>query len=417
MAANKLKVIPDILEEHFEELAFLWGQRQEALYSPEYTLPELLELEERIEAHVQGLLVGAENTIPFVEDGLSQDEPLEVFAAAYTLLRLNIDSAARQVMDVFMQAEGPQLDGIREALCHGPIDMVMARLHEAVTSAAAPIAAAAAEALAFHGKLDPAIPRLVEFSQDKDAQVRRAAWRLIMLISTPELLSPDVSAQLSDAAMHDEDPGVRAEALQAAAWTLQPWLLEHCRTLCDQPHPDNADAILLLAILGKPFDLERILGVARAAELGPLRYRVLGTFGHPGVVETLLEAMQSKDPLTAAAAGAAFTKITGADIESDQMVQVPPEDGSEPDEFEQEFLDEVTLPDPASARAHWEQVKAEFSSGTRWCHGLNLGRDTAHEFPGLLDMESRRQACLRGKFEATWHGSLIDFEVFPQERP
>lgn len=238
-----------------------------------------------------------------------------------------------------------------------------------------------------------------------------------MLISATGLLSPDVFAQLSDAAMHDEDPSVRAEALQAAAWTLQPWLLEHCRTLCDQPHPDNADAILLLAILGKPFDLELILRVAAAAELGPMRFRVLGTFGHPGVVETLLEAMQSKDPLTAAAAGAAFTKITGANIESDQKVQVPPEDGSEPDEFEQEFLDEVTLPDPASAWAHWEQVKAEFSSGTHWCHGLNLSGTPTHEFLVQLDLESRRQTFLRGKFEATRQGSLIDFEVFPQERP
>lgn len=417
MAANKLKVIPDILEEHFEELAFLWGQRQEALYSPEYTLPELLDLEERIEAHVQGLLIGTENTIPFVEDGLSQDEPLEVFAAAYTLLRLNIDSAARQVMDAFLQAEGPQLDGIREALSHGPIDMVMTLLREAVTSAPAPIAAAAAEALAFHRELDPAFDRLAEFSQDKDAQVRRAALRLTMLVSAPEMLSPDVTAQLSDAAMHDEDPSVRAEALQAAVWTMQPWLPEHCRTLCDQPHPDNADAILLLAILGQPFDLERILGVARAAELGPMRFHVLGAFGHPGIVETLLEAMQSKDPLTAAAAGAAFTKITGADIESDQKVQVPPEDGSEPDEFEQEFLDEVTLPDPASARAHWEQVEAEFSNGTRWCHGLNLTGAPSNEFMLQLDLESRLQARLRGRFEATWHGSLIEFEVFPQERP
>jgi len=65
---------------------------------------------------------------------------------------------------------------------------------------------------------------------------------------------------------------------------------------------------------------------------------------------------------------------------------------------------------------HWEQVKDEFSSGTRWCHGLNLSQDTAHEFPALLDMESRRQARLRGRFEAAWQGSLIDLEVFPQKR-
>jgi hypothetical protein len=32
-----------------------------------------------------------------------------------------------------------------------------------------------------------------------------------------------------------------------------------------------------------------------------------------------------------------------------------------------------------------------------------------------LDMESRWQACLRGMFEGTWQGSLIDLEVFPQK--
>jgi len=415
MAANIVKVIPDILEEHFEELEFLWGQRQEALQSPEYTLLELLELEERIEAHMQGLLVGGENTIPLIEEGLSQDDPQLAFAAAYALLRLGIESAAQKVMEAFLQAEGTQLDGVGQALCHGPIDMVMGRLQEALSSAAAPVAASAAEALAFHKKLDPRTPRLAEFPQDENAQVRRAVWRLIMLVSTHGPLPPDISSQLSESAMHDEDPTVRHEAMRAAAWTRQPWLLEHCRKLSNEPSPDNWDAILLLAIIGKPSDLDRILAVGKKAELGPQRFKALAAFGHPGVVETMLEGMESQDPLTAAAAGAAFTKITGADIESDKAVQVPPEDGSEPDEFEQEFLDEVTLPNPASARNHWQEVKGKFSSGTRWCCGFNLTQPADKEVLDQLDLESRWEACLRGWFEGTWQGSLIDLEVFPQK--
>ncbi|MHC4546507.1 MAG: hypothetical protein ACYSYL_18670, partial [Planctomycetota bacterium] len=393
----------------------LWGQRQEALRSPEYTLPELRELEERIEAHVQGLLVGGENTIPFIEEGLSQDDPQLAFAASYILLRLNIESTARQVMEAFLQAEGEQLDGIGQALCHGSIDMVIEQLKEALASGPAPVAVSAAEALAFHKKLDLKTPRLAEFPQDENANVRRAAWRLIMLGSTHGPLSPDISAQLSEAAMNDEDPTVKRQAIYTAAWTRQQWLLEHCRKLSNEPSPDNWDAILLLAILGKPSDLERILVIAKATELGPQRFLILGAFGHPNVVEILLQAMQSEDSLTAVAASEAFTKITGADIESDQTVQVPPEDGSEPDEFEQEFLDEVTLPDPASARNHWQEVKDNFSSGTRWCRGSNLTQPAGKEVLDQLDLESRWQACLRGRFEGTWQGNLIDLEQFPQK--
>jgi uncharacterized protein (TIGR02270 family) len=408
-------VIPDILEEHFEELEFLWGQRQEALRSAEYTLPELRELEERIEAHMQGLLVGGEHTIPIIQEGLSEEDSLTVFAAAYALLRLGIESAAQHVMEAFLQADGEQLDGIGQALCHGPIDMIIDQLKEALASGPAPVAVSAAEALAFHKKLDPRTPQLAEFPQDENANVRRAAWRLIMLTSTNQPLSPDISSLISEAAMNDKDPTVRYQAMLTAAWTRQPWMLEYCRKLSNEPSPDNWDAILLMAILGKPSDLDRILAVGKTVELGPQRFKALGACGHPKVMEILLQAMQSEDPLTAVAASEAFTKITGTHIESDKVVQVPPENGSEPDEFEQEFLDEVTLPNPAFARNHWQEVQGKFSSGTRWCCGFNLTQPASKEVLDQLDMESRWQACLRGMFEGTWQGSLIDLGVFPQK--
>jgi hypothetical protein len=180
--------------------------------------------------------------------------------------------------------------------------------------------------------------------------------------------------------------------------------------------PKHWEEILLLAILGELSDLERILVAGKTSSLGPQRFQALGAFGHPGVVEDLLAGVESDDPLTAVTAGAAFTRITGANIESDTRVQVPPEDGSEPDEFEQEFLDEVTLPDPELAQAHWQQVQGVFSKGTRWCRGFDVSQGVTDEILAQLDLESRWEACLRGKFKDTWHGNLVDLVVFPQKR-
>lgn len=341
------------------------------------------------------------------------------FVAAYTLLCMNSDLGAQKVTDAFKQANGKQLDGICEALCHGPIDKVLNSLERALASARPRTALAATEVLTFHSRFDrPNMERLAEFMRDENPEVRRSAWRsLVVLDSVSKAqLAPVLDfSSLYEAALHAEDPGVRREALWAAAWTHQRWLMEHCRKLSDDPLPEHLDAIVLLAILSDPSELDRIMAAGKAAELGPQRLQVLGAFGHPGVVDTVLEGILSEDPLAAVAAGSAFTKITGADIESDKRVQVQPEDGSEPDEFELEFLDEVTLPSPELAQAHWDKVKSEFSDGTRWCRGFDLSQGATDKVLAQLDLESRWEACLRGKFESTWDGSLIDLEAFPQK--
>lgn len=417
MARPKVRVIHSLLEEHFDEVEFLWGQREAALRSPAYTSRTLFDLEERIEAHVQGLLIGGEHTIPIVEPGLSDDDSTRAFAASYILLRLNREHAAHQVVDAFIRAKEGQLDGIRQALCHGPIEVILGQLHEAFTSSRPPIAVAAAEALAFHTQLEPNASRLGVLLRDENQKVRRAAWRLVALLASSSVLEAPVldSFKTHEAVIHDEDQKVRREAMQAAVWNRQQWLLEHCRKLSNNPLPEHGDAIYLLAILGKPTDLEHILAAGKAGELGPQRFRALGAFGHPAVINVLLEELASENPHTAMAAAAAFTKITGAEIDSDKRVQLPPQDGHEPDEFEREFLDEVFLPSVELAREHWKKVREAFSKGSRWCRGFDLSRGATNDILAQLDLESRWEACLRGKFEGTWHGSLIDLEAFPQK--
>src|SRR4051812_3148663 len=98
--------IADILVEHYEELDFLWSQRRAALRSPLYTWRELHMLEERIEAHVQGLLVVGDNLPGFLQEKLDGAEADAVFAAAYPLLRLRIPAADQLAAQAFTKAEG-----------------------------------------------------------------------------------------------------------------------------------------------------------------------------------------------------------------------------------------------------------------------------------------------------------------------
>ena len=83
-------------------------------------------------------------------------------------------------------------------------------------------------------------------------------------------------------------------------------------------------------------------------------------------------------------------------------------------EFEKEFLDEVTLPDPKLAEEHWQQAREELSQGTRWCRGHEVGSAVPDEVLVELDLESRWEACLRGKVRGTWHGTPLDLEAFGQ---
>ena len=400
------ELIADIIEEHLEAVQALWGQRQEALASRDATLPWLVDLEARIEAHVQGLLIAGGQLIPLVQAGLGADEAETAFAAAYPLLRLDRDDA-RPVLDRFCSAEGAPVQGLKEALCHGPAGHTLPSAREVLATGPPPIAVAAAEVLAFHSPSDIRGDGLRRFLTHDDATIRRDGWRIASLRGIP------IDTEWYEAALADEDAGVRREALQAAAWARQDWILGRCRAAARDPGPESLQMLQLLAILGRPEDLELVRTAGRAEVLGWERFGLLGAYGHPRVVDDLLDALEGHDPRSVVAAGQAFTTITGCDIDSGRRTLLPPEDGHEPDEFEREFLDEANLPSSERARAAWSKLAPAFADGSRWCRGLDLSRGATTDALDQLDLASRGEAILREHFDGRHPGCRLDLETFP----
>jgi len=399
--------IPDILEEHVEELAFLWGQRRGAVRSPRYTVRAFFHLEERLAAHLQGVLAVGGEALPLLEDTLREGDPLSTFAAAYALLHHADATATGRVLDAFARAKGGGLAALRDALCHGPAGSLLPQLQAMIHGTPLERAVAAAEIFAFHSKVPINEQRVLRFLNDEDAAVRTGGWRLAGYLGM-RLDPKSYAAGLRD------DAVVRRAALHAAAWAGEPAILTVTRKLADAPSLEHFDALELLAILGAPDDLARFATIGRSDALGPARFRLLGSYGNPALIDLLLDGMRIPDPAAAVAAGAAFTKMTGADVTSTTVVRTAAE--APADEFEAEFQDEVALPDPELARRHWEKARARLERAARLCRGVDVaGPITPEEF-ALLDMESRWEASLRARFNGVWSGSPLRLERFPQPR-
>jgi uncharacterized protein (TIGR02270 family) len=175
-------VIPAIYAQHLQEFAFLWGQRQAAVRSPDYTPRDLAQLQQRLDAHLDGLLTAGHSGVSVLVQELTGDDPLTVFTAAYALLRLELSEAAEKAVDALLQAQPPQVDVLRQAFCHGPIDLVAERLEAVYRTGPAALAATAAEIFAYHGRLGREPGRLAEFFAQPDPAVRGTAWRIATLI-------------------------------------------------------------------------------------------------------------------------------------------------------------------------------------------------------------------------------------------
>ncbi len=408
MNRPRLTFIPDILEEHLEEVAFLWGRRRIALRSPEYTPRAIADLEERIAAHVQGVVAVAADGIELVRAALASDDADAAFAGAFSLLHTNLPGAEPEVLDAFAAAEGERLAALGEALKHAPLGPAgLGRLALLAGGEPMPRTAMAAEALAFHGALELEPDALSAFLGAEDAAVRCAGWRIVGYLLAP------VDAKLYARALRDDEAAVRDAALLAGAWCGVQGVLPAARKIAADAVPEHAATLYLLAVLGAPEDLALFQRIAADPAFGPERFRLAAAYGHPALVDAVLAGMAEEDPAAAAAAGAAFLKLTGVDVFTGERAQAPVEGG---DEFDAELADEFPVPDAERARREWAALAPRLGAAPRICRGLDLGQPLDRAGFDGLDMESRWELCLRGRFHGTWAGSPLALERFPLPR-
>jgi uncharacterized protein (TIGR02270 family) len=424
----------DILEEHFESLEFLWGQRRRFLRAGGVSRRDLVDHDERIAAHADGLVLAGADGVDLVRPALGSEDGSMSLAAAHVLLGTGDAELSRVVLDTLVAAPPPARLGIGRALCCSSIDLVETELQRLAGSSDELLAAITAETLASHDRLLNAEAVAARLIGVGGVEARRAAWRTITLLAGSAGVPPIQRAAFERGAA-DEDPEVRALALEAAAWWRQPWLLERCRADAQSFSPAGKPAAVVLAALGgaQDLDLMRALGDERA--MGADRFDVLASYGPPALLEPLLVVMAAAaqptearkaggdevpaDPRAAAAAGAAFTRITGVDVASGRRVSVPAASSAsaERDAFDEEFLDDVELPDAAAATAALAVFRESAGAGTRFFRGTPIGgvADGPHLLSSsALDPRARWEMALRLAHAGRPAGTPGDHDRFPQ---
>lgn len=396
---------PLIVAQYADELAFLWTVRRRAVASPKYTLSSLASLDERLEAHRDGLRLAADLGWAACQRNLENAAGGELFA----LSLLAFESGNRERMSQAVTAAAVSDDareGLVAALAWLGPDLVWPWIVRLI-GAKEPWHRVTGIAAAAMRREDPG-PALANALQAPDAPVRAGALR-----ASGELKRLDLLPHLRR--LVDEDD----EACRFwAAWSLT--LMEPRAGLRHLTRwVDREDELGRIA-LGTCFRAmhpeegkEWIRTMAQDPEWLRRAVTAVGVLGDPASVPWLIVQMQT--PTLARVAGEAFAVITGIDLEEHELDADAPagnesatSDGvdqaaADVDEAVDERDAHLAVPSAEKVADWWRQHEHEFQRGLRYLAGRTA------EAPALRDVLRRGRQPLRAA--AALQLTLLDQEA------
>ena len=379
-------VIQHIIDQHADDAAFLWLQRDAAVGSNGHGSRELSRLDERLEAHVDGLRVAGELGWVAAQSNFDRyREPGETFVAALLALESQSENRIGYIVNVAESSPG-SLRAVISALGWAETSRI-GGIVESMLRSRSPQRRFLGVAACSVRRFDPS-DRLKIFFDDVP-YVRARALRLAGELGRADLLDC-IRGFLADA---DEPTQFWA------AWT--------CVLMGDR---EEALAILRSkagsdAMGFKAFQLS-LLAMHHAdavAWLGELRQRDLplaiagaGIVGDPVSVPWLLKSIP--EPRMGRLAGESFELITGVGIESHGIAQACSVSGVEEDLADDAIAHDFgrQCSDVDKIQDWWRQNQNSFSCGAKYLLGkpVNIDRLSA-VLAGETSLHNRRIAAMK----------------------
>lgn len=402
---RRITRIPQLLETHADELAFVLRQWRVALMSEERTARDITALRERIEAHLQGLLIAspAELVARFdaARPGGDRDDAA---AAALAVLRTGDESAVGALLSAIAATSGPALEGMRDAIGLAPSDATRVAMGALLSHSQPPVAAASAVALANTNQLMSDAPGLPQLLTDPDPQVCSSAW---LAAGRADFIAR-ASGRFSDRDRPHREALARPEPeVRDAVWCYRVWVGDVLAYPELRVAVEAGDEIALcwLSVIGTVDDRARIGAAAMALGSPTSRCRVLARYGDPGILPVLLRWIEGDDAEAARAAGWAFSRLTGVDIRGVRQPLPPrrksPGIGAEPgpDLNDSDIAPLVWLPDAARARRALDRHGLDWSGARRLCQGSRVDPGQGPVELRPLDMQTRWDVGARASLQ------------------
>ena len=363
---NKMNAYRDIYEQYVEQASFLWILRSIAVEQPHYSATDLLELEQRIEAQLDGLMTAVEDAWDICVQALELEEPGEAFTAAVIAFRSHDVSKIQKVIEVGL-ANDETVKGLISAMGWLPGKLVHPWIKKFLTSKDLNHKYLALAACSVRRE-NPGEYLNKILDRDDCKQQKKLYARALRLIG--ELHRLDLMQHLNEA-VNAEQKDIRFWANWSAILLGDRAAVENLKAYVFTAGPHQANAINL-AFRVLPVEQARnwISDLAADRRHNRAVIKATGTLGDPHAVNWLIAKMRV--PEDARLAAEAFTLSTGIDMEVNKLtadtppvVTIQPSDDANDDDVSLDEDENLPWPDPEKVSSIWIRQEQRFVSGQR----------------------------------------------------
>lgn len=381
-------ILDDVIEEHAEEAAFLWQQREAAVRAPDYDIDDIAEADDRVEAHLDGLRIGGEKSWETSMD-LGWELAGEYFTAMSIAIRL---SRADYADEILTAAEGnlEAARGIVSALGWVEPRLLNGLVKNLLLSDAPYRRMIGIGACAVH-RVHPRTHLFNALQSDDTALLARA------LKAAGELGDIESLHQVKSHLEHP-DNGCRFQAARTAVLLGDKSAL---RILSLFARSDNAYRRAAMNVVFRAMEPAAAQQFIKqlASDRSEVRYALIasGIQGDPVYLPALMRQFENEE--LARVAGEAFEMITGLNIFRESLEIIPeiPDQAAAEDvgDDDDEDLGEdlgLVVPDPEKMTPWYEKNKDRFVAGQRYLCGQPVSIESCRAILAT-GLQRQRQAA------------------------
>lgn len=358
--------IPVVVQQHADECALLRHVRSVLVRAPHVRLHQLQRLDERIAAHLDGLVVAGDYGASLCRAALERPGAGDTFACAALALERRDDAMLERLLSIAAVLPDAKR-GLLSAFGWVSADLLKGKVAPLLASRD-PLRRELGLGTCRLHRVDPGVP-LGAALRDQNAGVRIEALRTAAVLGRVDLID-----RVRDA-HGDAEPGLRRQAAIAATLLGDRGPMLGLVLAAAQQDAAGGDAELALALQASQFDaarqLVRLLMISGAAS-GPSRrlVRACGWLGDARLVPWLISLMG--DDRIARLAGESFSMITGADLAALDLERKPPQgfssgpnDDPEDDDVALDEDESLPWPEQSLVQRWWHARADQMPAGQR----------------------------------------------------
>lgn len=353
--------------QYVDEVGFLWSFRQIVRDSWVYQLPDILEVDQRLEANIDGLTIAGETGWKCCEENLSFDEPGEIFTATINIVESGKLKRLEQVFAV-AQDRKDLLDAMAGALSWGELKASAPFLKLALQSDNPAWNYVATETMTQYGQFSPMQNKvLTEALSSDNPLLLIAALRSIVnlgLVDYSPLLKP---------LLDNDDESVKFLTACGLTRFGDPKGLDVMKQFCE--HPEHYEqALRYITMQSNTDDTIQVIKTLFKSNKR-IAHIALGMLGDIRSIPQLIESM--KVPELARCAGGAFSDITGVNIEEKKLdaewpegFEAGPTENPEDEDVAMDPDEDLPWPDVEKITAWWKSNHSQFDPAKLYICGM-----------------------------------------------